>query len=199
MQSRRVRGVVVVGLTGGIGAGKSTFAQLLAARGAEVIDVDAIGRAVIAPGTEGADAVKKRFGTTDRGELARVVFSDPGARRALEAISWPLIEDRLRELVAESRASVVVLDMAVLAQGLARGIYGPVVTVEAPDEVRLQRLVARGMGEDDARARMKAQASERDRRAVAQFVVVNDDGMAPLQAHADALMDALRKRPTAQA
>jgi dephospho-CoA kinase len=191
--------VVVVGLTGGIGAGKTTFGQLLASRGAEVIDVDAIGRAVIAPGAEGADAVKERFGTTDRRELARLVFSDPGARRALEALSWPLIEGRLRELVGVSEASVVVLDMAVLPQGLARGIYGPVVTVEAPDEVRLQRLVARGMSEDDALARMKAQTSEPERRAIAQYVVVNDDGMAPLRARADALMDALRGPPTTQA
>ena len=183
--------MVVVGLTGGIGAGKSTFAELLASRGAEVVDVDAVGRAVIAPGGEGAAAVKERFGTTDRRDLARLVFSDPAARRALEAISWPLIEARLREMVAASEASVVVLDMAVLPQGLGRGIYGPVVTVEAPDEVRLQRLVARGMTEDDARARMKAQTSERDRRAIAQYVVVNDDGIAPLRAQADALMDAL--------
>jgi dephospho-CoA kinase len=188
--------VVVVGLTGGIGAGKSTFADLLASRGAEVIDVDAIGRAVIAPGTAGADAVEERFGTSDRRELARLVFPDQGARRDLEAISWPLIDDRLRELVAASGASVVVLDMAVLPQGLGRGIYGPVVTVEAAEETRLQRLVARGMGEDDARARMKAQTSERDRRAIADYVVLNDDGMAPLRAQADALMDALSDRPT---
>jgi len=191
--------VVVVGLTGGIGAGKTTFAQLLASRGAEVIDVDAIGRAVIAPGAEGADAVNERLGTTDRRELARLVFSDPGARRVLEAISWPLIEDRLRELVAASHTSVVVLDMAVLPQGLARGIYGPVVTVEAPDDVRLRRLVARGMGEDDALARMRAQTSESERRAIAQYVVVNDDGMGPLRARADMLMHAFRGPPTAQA
>ena len=191
--------MVVVGLTGGIGAGKTTFAQLLASRGAEVIDVDAIGRAVIAPGAEGADAVNERLGTTDRRELARLVFSDPGARRVLEAISWPLIEDRLRELVAASQTSVVVLDMAVLPQGLARGIYGPVVTVEAPDDVRLRRLVARGMGEDDALARMRAQTSESERRAIAQYVVVNDDGMGPLRARADMLMHAFRGPPTAQA
>jgi len=183
--------VVVVGLTGGIGAGKSTFAELLAARGAEVIDVDAIGRAVIAPGTRGAESVMERFGTTDRRELARRVFSDTDARHALEAISWPLIEDRLRELVAESGARVVVLDMAVLPQGLGRGIYGPVVTVEAPEELRLQRLIDRGMTEDDACARMKAQTSEQDRRAIADHVVVNDDGMDGLRARAAALMDAL--------
>ena len=184
--------VVVVGLTGGIGAGKSTFAGLLAARGAEVIDVDAIGRAVIEPGTAGAIAVRARFGTTDRRELARLVFADPGARHDLEAISWPLIEDRLRELVAASTAGVVVLDMAVLPQGLGRGIYGPVVTVEAAEETRLERLVARGMGADDARARMKAQTEERDRRAIAHYVIDNDDGIAALTAEADRLMDDLR-------
>jgi dephospho-CoA kinase len=191
--------VIVVGLTGGIGAGKSTFAGLLAARGTEVIDVDAIGRAVIEPGTPGADAVKERFGTTDRRELARLVFVDPDARHDLEAISWPLIEDRLRELVAASTASIVVLDMAVLPQGLGRGIYGPVVTVEAGEETRLERLVARGMSADDALARMKAQTEERDRRAIAQYVIVNDDGMAALQAHADGLMDELRQPGAPQA
>jgi len=191
-----VPAVVVVGLTGGIGAGKSTFAELLASSGAEVIDVDAIGRAVIAPGTQGGAVVEERFGTTDRRELARLVFSDPAARHALEAISWPLIEDRLRELVAASGADIVVLDMAVLPQGLGRGIYGPVVTVEADEQLRLQRLVARGMSQEDALARMKAQTSERDRRAIADYVVVNDDGLALLRAHADALLGALRRPPT---
>src|SRR5207248_4174330 len=119
----------VVGLTGGIGAGKSTFAALLAQRGAEVIDVDAVGRAVIAPGTPGESAVVERFGTSDRRELARIVFADIEARQALEAISWPLIEEELRAWIAASTADLVVLDMAVLPQGLAKGIYGPGVTV----------------------------------------------------------------------
>jgi dephospho-CoA kinase len=184
--------VVVVGLTGGIGAGKSTFAALLADRGAQVIDVDAVGRAVIAAGTQGGEAVQQRFGTNERGALARIVFSDARARGDLEAISWPLIEQQLRILVARPSAEVLVLDMAVLSQGLGEGIYGPVITVEAPDHVRLERLLARGMEERDARARMQAQVSDGDRRLIADFVVVNDRPIDELENEADRILSALR-------
>lgn len=184
--------MVVVGLTGGIGAGKSTFAALLADRGADVIDVDAIGRQVIAPGTAGAAAVEARFGTIDRRQLAQIVFSDETARHDLEAISWPRIEEELRRRVAVATAGIVILDMAVLAQGLGRGVYGPVVTVEAPVETRIERLIARGMDEADARARMEAQTGEEERRAIADVVVVNDESIEALTRDADALLRALR-------
>lgn len=187
-----MRRVIVVGLTGGIGAGKSTFAALLADRGAEVVDVDAIGRETIAPGTPGAAEVESRFGTSDRRDLARIVFADAEARRALEAISWPRIEEELRRRVATSTADVVVLDMAVLPQGLGAGIYGPVVTVEAPDEVRVARLVARGMDEGDARARMRAQTGEDERRAIADLVVTNDGSLDALAREADAFLLSLQ-------
>ena len=177
---------VVIGLTGGIGAGKSTFASLLAAKGATVIDVDAIGREVIAPDGPGAAAVLDRFGTLERAELARVVFVDENARHDLEGISWPLIENELRQRLAGlAAAEVVVLDMAVLSQGLGRGIYGPIVTVEAPEPLRLVRLVARGMTEADAMARMRAQTPESDRRKLATYVVVNDGDIDQLEAQAE--------------
>ena len=184
--------MVVAGLTGGIGAGKSTFAALLGDMGAYVVDVDAIGREVIEPGSPGGEAVEARFGTTDRRVLAGIVFSDPRAREELESISWPLIEQRLRDLVARpAAAEVVVLDMAVLPQGLGRGIYRPVITVEAPEQVRLARLVARGMDERDAAARMRSQVSELDRRAIADFVVINDASMESLTAEARTVLQAL--------
>ena len=184
--------MVVVGLTGGIGAGKSTFAALLADRGADVIDVDAIGREVIAPGTPGAAAVEARFGTSDRRRLAQIVFGDEAARHDLEAISWPRIEEELRRRVAVATAGIVVLDMAVLAQGLGKGIYGPVVTVEAPVELRIARLIERGMDEADARARMQAQTGEEERRAIAHVIVVNDGSIDALTRDADAALDVLR-------
>jgi dephospho-CoA kinase len=187
---------IVVGLTGGIGAGKSTFAALLGDRGAAVVDVDAIGREVIAPGSAGAAAVARRFGTDDRRELARIVFSDPAARGDLEAISWPLIEERLRHVVAEFNGEVLVLDMAVLPQGLGKGIYGPVVTVEAPDDLRLARLVERGMDADDAQARMRSQTSEDERRAIADLVVINDGSREQLATTADDVLRALRGWPS---
>jgi len=183
--------MVVVGLTGGIGAGKSTLARLLGERGADVVDVDAIGRDVIAPGGPGAAAVQARFGTLDRRELAPIVFGDDHARHDLEAISWPLIEAELRCRVAASDAGVVVLDMAVLAQGLGQGIYGPVVTVEAPEEIRVARLVERGMTEADARARMQAQVPEAVRRALASVVIVNDGPPEDLAAAADRVLASL--------
>lgn len=180
--------MVVVGLTGGIGAGKSTLARLLGERGADVVDVDAIGRDVIAPDGPGAAAVLDRFSTLDRRQLARLVFGDDQARHDLEAISWPLIEAELRRRVAASTAEVVVLDMAVLPQGLGKGIYGPVVTVEAPEEVRVARLVERGMTEADARARMQAQVPETVRRALASVVIVNDGPPEQLAVGADRVL-----------
>jgi dephospho-CoA kinase len=181
--------VIVLGLTGGIGAGKSTVARLLGERGAEVVDVDAIGREVIAPGTPGASEVEARFGTIVRSELAAIVFGDDQARHDLEAISWPRIEDELRRRVAaaDGRVDVVVLDMAVLPQGLGKGIYGPVATVEASEPLRLVRLVERGMAEADARARMAAQTPESVRRELADVVVVNDGDLAALEAETDRL------------
>ena len=184
--------MIVVGLTGGIGAGKSTFAAMLGELGAAVVDVDAIGREVIAPGTEGAAAVARRFGTDDRRELARIVFREPSARRDLESISWPLIEERLREIVAAFSGEVLVLDMAVLPQGLGKGIYGPVVTVEAPDDVRLARLIERGMDAEDAKARMNSQTSEQERRAIADIVVVNDGSPEALRQKAGEVLAGVR-------
>ena len=181
--------MVVVGLTGGIGAGKSTFARLLAERGAHVIDVDAVGREVIAPGGPAAGAVQARFGTLDRRELAGIVFREPAARHDLEAVSWPAIDAELaRRVAAQQPDAVVVLDMAVLAQGdLGKGLYGPVVTVEADEKQRVRRLVERGMTEADARARMRSQVAEQVRRDLADVVVDNDDDLATLAAAADAL------------
>lgn len=185
--------MVVIGLTGGIGAGKSTFARLLAERGATVVDVDAVGRAVIAPGGPAAGAVEERFGTLDRRELAAIVFQDPAARLALEAISWPAIEAELASRLAElPPETLVVLDMAVLAQGdLGKDLYGPVVTVEADEGRRLRRLVERGMDEADARARMRSQVPEQVRRDLADVVVVNDSDVADLAVAADQVWTAM--------
>jgi len=185
--------MVVIGLTGGIGAGKSTFARLLAERGAHVVDVDAVGREVIAPGGPAAAAVEARFGTLDRRELAAIVFGDPAARHDLEAISWPAIDAELaRRVAAQPDDGVVVLDMAVLAQGdLGRGLYGPVVTVEADEERRVSRLIGRGMTEADARARMRSQVPEQVRRDLADVVVDNDGDVAALAEAADAAWAAL--------
>jgi dephospho-CoA kinase len=195
--------VLVIGLTGGIGAGKSTVADLLGARGAHVIDVDAVGRAVLEPGADAYGGVVARFpevvgpdGHIDRQELAARVFAPgagPSERAALEAISHPAIEAELSRLIDDSRrrgVAVVVLDMAVLTETrLGRGLYDMVLVVEAPPEVRLARLVARGMSAQDGRARMAHQASDEQRRARADVVIVNDDDLGGLSQAVDAAWD----------
>ena len=181
----------VVGLCGGIGAGKSTVAALLADHGAVVVDVDAMGRSVLAE-PDVLAAVVEEFGagvlahdgTVDRAALADEVFACEGRLADLEAISHPAINRaigrRLDELEAADRQpDLVVLDMAVLVESDlghlddGRG-YTEVVVVEADREVRLRRLAARGMDRDDAEARMASQASDAERRAVADHVLVND-------------------------
>lgn len=181
--------MLIVGLTGGIGAGKTTVAGMLARRGAVVIDVDQLGRQVVGPNGAVVDAVLDRFGADlrdgdggiDRAALAARVFGDPEALGALTAISHPAINALLDETVSgiEARTpdSIVVYDMAVLAESeLGRGIanaYELVVVVEAPTDVRLERVVERGLSRADAAARMASQANDEVRRALADFVIGN--------------------------
>jgi dephospho-CoA kinase len=175
--------MLIVGLTGGIGAGKSTVARMLAANGAAVIDVDGLGHVVLQPGGKAHDAVLDAFGTVDRRELGAVVFADAAALARLTAISHPAINAELVEVLAGIDADVVVLDMAILAESiLGQGVYEVVVTVEAPTELRVARAVARGMTETDVRRRIAAQASESERRKLAQHVLVNDGTEAHLAA-----------------
>jgi dephospho-CoA kinase len=191
--------VLIVGLTGGIGSGKSTVARLLAARGAQVVDVDAVGRAVIAPGGRAEAAVLAEFGegiaaadgTIDRRALAGVVFQHPDGLARLEAISHPAINAELTDAVRSLPVdAIVVYDMAILVEsnlGRADPVhrYSRVVVVEAPLELRIERAVARGMSEADARARAAAQATDEQRRAVADLVVRNDSDLATLQTGVD--------------
>ena len=184
-------------MTGGIGSGKSTVASLLAAHGANIVDVDALGRAVIAPGGRAEAAVVAEFGdgvlttdgTIDRPALARVVFGHPDGLARLEAISHPAINEELTEVVgALPGDAIVVYDMAILVESnLGRGDpshhYSHVLVVEAPLEVRIARAVARGMNEADARARAASQATDEQRRAVADLVVRNDADVATLEAN----------------
>lgn len=159
---------LVVGLTGGIGSGKSTVAGLLAAHGAAVIDVDALGRSVIAPGGRAETAVLAEFGPgvadadghIDRAALAGSVFGDAAALARLTAISHPAINAELVERIdALPDDAIVVLDMAILVESHLGRIdpahsYSRVVVVEAPEELRVERAVARGMREADVRARI---------------------------------------------
>ena len=187
--------MLVIGLTGGIGAGKSTVASRLREHGATIVDVDALGHVVLAPGGKAHDAVLAAFGTVDRRELGAIVFGDPAELDRLTAISHPAINAELDEVLAGiDDDAVVVLDMAILAESnLGLGRYATVVTVEAPIELRVARAVARGMPEADVRRRLAAQASEETRRALADHVVVNDGDEASLARQVDALWDLLNR------
>jgi dephospho-CoA kinase len=192
----------LVGLTGGIGSGKSTAAGALAARGAVVIDADAIAREVVEPGTAGFDAVVARFGRSvvdaggrlDRPALARRVFGDGAARADLNGIIHPLVAaETQRRVGTVPPGSVVVLDVPLLVEA-ARSGYDLVVVVEAPEEVRLERLVARGMDPADARRRMDAQATDAERRKVADVVLDNSGAPADLECQIDELWAELERR-----
>ncbi|SEC78688.1 dephospho-CoA kinase [Streptomyces sp. 2231.1] len=182
-----------VGLTGGIGAGKSEVSRLLVEHGAVLIDADRIAREVVAPGTPGLTAVAEAFGedvlaadgSLDRPRLGSIVFADPEKLALLNSIVHPLVGARSQELEAAAADDAVVIhDVPLLTENGLAPLYDVVVVVDATPETQLDRLVRlRGMTEDDARARMAAQASREQRREIADIVIDND---VPL--------DALRKR-----
>ncbi|WP_409330609.1 dephospho-CoA kinase [Trujillonella humicola] len=185
-----------IGLTGGIGSGKSTVSRLLAERGAVVVDADAIAREVVEPGTPGLAAVVAAFGegvlapdgALDRPALGAIVFADPGARERLNAIVHPLVRERAAELASAVPADgVVVHDIPLLVesgQGRA-GAHDLVLVVETDLHTRLERLVQRGMTEADARARISVQATDEQRRAVADVVLDNSGTPGELAAQVD--------------
>ena len=183
-----------IGLTGGIGSGKSTVAALLAERGARVVDADRIAREVLEPGTPGLAAVVAEFGagvlaadgSLDRPALAGVVFADPAARARLDAVVHPLVRARAAEAVASAPAdAVVVQDVPLLVETGQAGSYDLVLVVEADEGIRVQRLVERGLTAEDARARIASQATDEQRRAVADVVLRNDGDRAELAAQVD--------------
>jgi dephospho-CoA kinase len=183
-----------IGLTGGIGSGKSTVAALLAARGAVVVDADRIAREVVEPGTPGLAAVVGAFGpgvlaedgSLDRAALAAIVFADPEARARLDGIVHPLVRARAREVIAQAAPdAVVVQDVPLLVETGQAGAHDLVLVVETDLETRVARLLQRGLSEDDARARIAAQATDEQRRAVADVVLDNSGGPEALAEQVD--------------
>ena len=181
-----VRPVLMVGLTGGIGSGKSVVTRLLAEHGAVVVDADLIAREVVEPGTEGLAKVVAEFGesmlrpdgTLDRPALGALVFADPAKLSALNAIVHPLIGQRTADLLAQAResgATVLVHDVPLLVESHLADAYDAVVVVAADPQTQLDRLTRlRGMSEQEARQRIAAQAPLADKLAVATHVISND-------------------------
>ncbi|WP_331449996.1 dephospho-CoA kinase [Streptomyces prasinus] len=176
--------MLTVGLTGGIGAGKSEVSRLLVECGAVLIDADRIAREVVAPGTPGLAAVVEAFGEEilaedgglDRPGLGAIVFADDEKLALLNSIVHPLVGARSRELEeAAAEDAVVVHDVPLLTENGLAPLYDLVIVVDASTETQLERLVGRrGMSEEDARARMAAQATREQRREIADIVIDND-------------------------
>ncbi|HEX3711547.1 MAG TPA: dephospho-CoA kinase [Trebonia sp.] len=182
-----------VGLTGGIGSGKSAVSERLAALGAVVLDGDKAARAVVEPGTPGlariADAfgpgVLREDGSLDRAKLAGIVFADDAARATLNGITHPLIHEHITAAEAAAVAaggpdSIVVHDIPLLAEGQRASDFDVVVVVDVPPGVQVARLAGRGLPEDQARARMAAQATREQRLAIAGIVIDNSGSLADL-------------------
>ncbi|MBQ0987078.1 dephospho-CoA kinase [Streptomyces sp. F63] len=196
-----------VGLTGGIGAGKSEVSRLLASYGAVVVDADKIAREVVEPGTPGLAAVVAEFGPEiltedgglDRPGLGRIVFADPGRLKALNAIVHPLVGARSAELESSAgEDAVVVHDVPLLTENGLAPLYDLVVVVDAAPETQLDRLVRRrGMPEEEARSRMAAQATREQRRAVADLVIDNDGPIDALEPQVRTVWQELLRRERA--
>jgi dephospho-CoA kinase len=191
---------VNVGLTGGLGSGKSTVAALLGEHGAVIIDADVVAREVVRAGTPGFAAVVARFGPgvvgpdgeLDRAALARIVFADGAALDELNAIVHPLVGSRSAELAATvPPGAVVVHDIPLLAENGLADRFDTVVVVEADREIRLARLAERGLTRAEAEARMAAQATDEQRRAIADEIVRNDGDLDSLARQIDRLWDRL--------
>jgi dephospho-CoA kinase len=198
--------MLMVGLTGGIGAGKSTVAALLAAHGAVVVDADAIAREIVEPGMPALAQLVERFGpeilrpdgSLDRPALAALAFVDDETRKELEAITHPAIGAEFLRRVAEAPGhAVVVHDVPLLVESKRGFEYGAVIVVEAPLETRLDRLEARGVRRDDARRRIGLQASDEDRRKVATWVVDNAGDLGHLEKQVNEIWSELERRASA--
>jgi dephospho-CoA kinase len=192
---------LLVGLTGGLAAGKSTVARMLAKAGCTTFDADRLVGELYAPGKPGAAAVRELFGAAmlapdgavDRRALAARVFGDPPALAALERAVHPLVRARFQELAAR-QTGIVVVEATRLAEAGWAAELDRVVTVEAPLELRLARAVARGMEPEEARRRLAAQGDGELRRQVADHVLVNDGDAGALAAQVAALVRDLRDR-----
>ncbi len=198
--------MIVVGLTGGIGAGKSTVSALLADRGAVIVDADVIARDLQSPGSPVLASMAERFGdhiirddgSLDRAAVAEIVFNDEQALKDLNGIVHPAMQNEIQRQIDEHRDTdrVVVLDFPLLGENPREGLAATIV-VDAPVETAVERLVGqRGMDEDDARARITSQISREERLATATHVIDNSGSEADLATHVEILWQTLQTLTT---
>lgn len=201
--------MILVGLTGGIGAGKSTVSALLAERGAVIVDADRIARDLQSPGSPVLDRMAERFGAhivtddgvLDRAAVAKIVFNDEAALADLNGIVHPAMQSEIQRQIDAQRDTdrIVVLDFPLLGENPRKGLAATIV-VDIPVDVAVQRLVdQRGMDHDDAHARISSQLSREERVASATHVIDNSGGRDSLSAQVDALWHQLEQLPAATA
>ena len=194
-----------VGLTGGIASGKSTVSAILRELGAVVIDADALAREVVAKGTPGLAAVVAEFGADlltpdgdlDRAAMGTLVFADESARRRLEAIVHPLVFERIVDLETHApEGCVIVHDIPLLAESGRADTFDAVIVVEAPEHVQVDRMIRdRGWTYTDARARIAAQATAEDRRAIATYLIENTGSVEELRSQVEKVYAELTHAP----
>lgn len=197
--------MLLVGLTGGLGVGKSTVARMLGERGAVVVDADDLAREALEPGTPGYEQVCDLFGRDildeegriDRKELAERVFADEPKRRALESITHPEVFRLLAETVEAHRGAdaIVVFDAALIVETGFHSAVDVLLVVTAPEDMQVERVLRdRGMTEDEARARIAAQADPAAREALGDIVVRNDGDLVSLEREVDRAWEELSRR-----
>ncbi|MFM8921090.1 MAG: dephospho-CoA kinase [Candidatus Nanopelagicaceae bacterium] len=189
----------VIGLTGGIGAGKSLVANYFFTLGAQVIDADSLAKAAIERGTTGFDEVVSTFGDEilkdgdiDRRKLGEIIFSDPNQRKLLEGIIHPKVQQALldaRQALGEDE--ILIYEIPLLVETNAASKFDLVITVEAPIDTRIERLKARGLFQSEIQRRIESQATEAQRRAVANFVIENNGDEEELLRKVEALWEEL--------
>ena len=200
--------MILVGLTGGIGAGKSTVSAMLSERGAVIVDADRIARDLQSPGSPVLEAMAARFGehilrddgSLDRGAVAQIVFNDKAALEDLNGIVHPAMQDEIQRQIDAHRGTdrIVVLDFPLLGENPRKGLAATIV-VDIPVEVAVERLVdQRGMDEADARARIDSQISREDRLATATHVIDNGGDRDSLIRQVDELWNELHDLPSAE-
>ena len=195
--------MLLVGLTGGIAAGKSTVAQMLTERGAVVIDADEVAREVVQPGTDGLKRVVEEFsqsilnrdGSLNRELLGEIVFTSPEKRLRLEKIMHPMIQKRTTALIQQQTNPVVVYAVPLLIEAEVDYPFDLIVTVEADESERVERLVdSRGLTKEQALSRIAAQTSRSERASRADFVIENSGDLASLSENVDILWDLIQSK-----
>lgn len=195
--------MLIVGLTGGIGAGKSTVANMFSQLGALTIDADQLARIAIEPGSSGFDEVIAAFGKEilsdgeiDRQKLGKIVFKDAAKRKQLEAIVHPRVQESLAARIKTlSPGDILIYEIPLLVESGAADRFDYIITVESDIEIRLDRLFERGLDEDEAERRIAAQASPAQREAVADRVIINDGDRADLFAECARIWEAELNAP----